>query len=349
MFTSAIVYILVASGLLVWVMSDVGKKSATNAVATPRHAKSFAAIMYIIQVALPTAAIYILWRSAVHVHSAPLALVAFSGVFTLVWGCYALGGLLGLFGLPFGSPMPRFEEVLALNQSPQAARFGTDNRASAEAPRAPDPGRSSAPVAPRKASATGDSRATIDAMAKAAVVNAAYCDLTAGDGAAKQVYIDGAGIAVPDGYGPMVSKALSRRLRCKNIAVDGTNTTVKFKDPGEAWGGMALASYTKMAASTDAVPALTIGFHISPFSFKKAVQELNMWAITVVGIDEYVAQVARLKAAGHASPTYVVRGRMELSVTLLPNEETAMKRFPLSRVGSSSPEMDRDRAGTMVG
>jgi len=90
----------------------------------------FAALMYCFQIALPALAVYVLLVRIVSLgmleqngsRYVDILLLVVCAPYSIWFAFYALGGFLGLLGLPFGSPANRFLEGLSQSSSVDVRR-----------------------------------------------------------------------------------------------------------------------------------------------------------------------------------------------------------------------------------
>jgi hypothetical protein len=83
---------------------------------------------------------------------------------------------------------------------------------------------------------------------------------------------------IPCGYGKLVSKALSKRLLAHYDGENGTAFVVK-----SPLFGIALSSYFIVRSGAELPSAISVGFLVGAFSYRRARRELLTWGSDSVG------------------------------------------------------------------
>jgi hypothetical protein len=93
-------------------------------------------------------------------------------------------------------------------------------------------------------------------------------------------------IRIPCGYGKLVYKALSKRLVANYDGEHGIAFVVR-----PPLFGIALSSYHIVWTGTERSPsAISIGFHVGAFAYRRARRELLTWAAVRLGSERFLAE-----------------------------------------------------------
>jgi hypothetical protein len=116
----AIIFMLVTSPILLVTLGLIAQWAARRGMsASLGTARAYAFAMYAAQVAVPLIALYFLWARVIvfgyeehdghtYINFLPEIICL---PYSLWFAKYSLGGVLGILGLPFGDPRPRFALV----------------------------------------------------------------------------------------------------------------------------------------------------------------------------------------------------------------------------------------------